>query len=82
MHGRENRQFKADSLKKVSSNLQFSNNPSLLKKEVVKPVNSQITKSVIQWMANLVKNTLQILINVIVDAAKIIIVAIIKFLIG
>lgn len=82
MHGRENRQFKADSLKNASSNLQFSNNSSLLKKEIEKPVNSQITKSIIQWMANLVKNTLQILINVIIDAAKIIVVAIIKFLIG
>jgi hypothetical protein len=82
MHGRENRQIKADSLKNASYNLQFSDNPSLTKKEIEKPVNNQITKSVIQWMANLVKNTLQILINVIVDAGKIILMAIIKFLIG
>ena len=82
MHGRENRQIKADSLKIASSHIQFSNNPSLLKKEIDKPVNSQITKSVIQWMANLVKNTLQILIHVIIDAAKVILMVIIKFLIG
>jgi hypothetical protein len=82
MHGRENRQIKADSLKNASSNLQFSNNPSFVKKEIEKPVNNQITKSVIQWIANLVKNTLQILINVIVDAGKLILMAIIKFLIG
>jgi hypothetical protein len=83
MHGRENRQIKADSLKNASYNhLQFSDNPSFTKKEIEKPVNNQITKSVIQWMANLVKNTLQILINVIVDAGKVILMAIIKFLIG
>ncbi len=82
MHGRENRQIKTDSLKNASSNLQFSNNPSLVKKEVEKPVSNQITKSVIQWMANLVKNTLQIIINVIIDVSKVILTAIIKFLIG
>jgi hypothetical protein len=82
MHGRENRQMKTDSLRNASSNLQFSNNPSLVKKEMDKPESSQITKSVIQWMAKLVKNTLQIMINVVVDVAKVILMAIIKFLIG
>jgi hypothetical protein len=82
MYGRENRQVKADSLKNVTYNRQFSNNPSLIKKEIEKPVSTQITKSVIQWVANLVKNTLQILINVIVEAGKVILMAIIKFLIG
>lgn len=82
MHGRENRQIKADSLKNASYSSQFSTNSSLVKKEIEKPVNNQITKSVIQWMANLVKNILQILVNVIVDAGKIILMAIIKFLIG
>ncbi len=82
MHGRENRQIKADSLKIASSHLQLSNNSSLLKKEIDKPVNSQITKSVIQWAANLVKNTLQILVNVIVDAARVILMTIINFFIS
>ena len=82
MHGRENRQIRADSLRNASSNLQFSNNPLLVKKETEKPVSNQITKSVIQWVANLVKNTLQIMINVIIDAGKLILMAIIKFLIG
>lgn len=82
MHGRENRQIKEDSLKIASSHLQFSNNPSLIKKEIDKPVNSQITKSVIQWMANFVKNTLQILIHVVIDAAKVVLMVILKFLIG
>ncbi len=82
MHRRENRQIKSDSLKNASYNLQFSGNPSFVKKEIEKPVNNQITKSVIQWIANLVKNTLQHLINVIVDAGKLILMAIIKFLIG
>ena len=82
MHGRENRQIKADSLKNASFNLQFSRHPSLVKKEIDKPVSNQITKSVIQWMANLVKNTLQIMINAIVDVVKVILMVIIKFLIG
>jgi hypothetical protein len=82
MHGRENRQIKTDSLKNASLNLQFSHNPSSVKKEIEKPVSNQITKSIIQWMANLVKNTLQIMINVVIDVAKVILIAIIKFLIG
>ena len=82
MHGRENSQIKADSLKNAPYNLQFSHNSSLLKKEAEKPASNQITKSVIQWMANFVKNTLQIIINVIVGAGKVILMAIIKFLIG
>ncbi len=82
MHGRENRKIKADSLKNASYNLQFSENHSLAKKEIEKPVNNQIAKSVIQWMANLLRNTVQILINVIIDAGKIILMTIIKFIIG
>lgn len=82
MHGRENRQIKADSLKNITSNLQLSHNPLLVKKEIEKPVSNQITKSIIQWVANFVKNTLQIMINIIIDAGKIILMAIIKFLIG
>ena len=82
MHGRENRQIKADSLRNASLNLQFSNKSSLTKKEIEKTESNQITKSVIQWMANLVKNTLQIMINAVADVAKAILLAIIKFLIG
>jgi hypothetical protein len=82
MHGRENRQIRADSLKKASFNLHFSEKPSLVKKEIEKPVSNQITKSVIQWMANLVKNALHIVVNGIVEAGKVILMAIIKFLIG
>jgi hypothetical protein len=82
MHGRENRQIKADSLKNASSKFPIINNPTYTKKEVEKPVSQQITKSVIQWMANLVKNGFQIIANIIVDIAKVILVAIIKFLIG
>lgn len=82
MHGRESRQIKADSLKNASDNLQIFSNSSTLKKEIEKPSNNQVTKSVIQWMANLVKNTLQIIVNVVIDALKVILMAIIKFLIG
>jgi hypothetical protein len=82
MHGRENRQIVTDSLKNASYNLQFSDNSSFVKKEIEKPVSNQFTKSVIQWVANLVKNTLHIVINGIIDAGKVILMAIIKFLIG
>jgi hypothetical protein len=82
MHRRENRQIVADSLKNASYNLQFSGNSSLVKKEIDKPVSNQFTKSVIQWMANLIKNTLHILINGIIEAGKVILMAIIRLLIG
>jgi len=82
MHGRENRQIKVDSLRNAPNNLEFFNNSSVLKKEVEKPVNNQITKSVIQWIANLVKNTLQIIVNAVVGALKVILGVIIDFLIS
>lgn len=79
MHGRENRQIRADSLKNVSHNLQASN--AYINKEIEKPVSNQITKSVIQWAANLVKNTLQVIASIFIDTTKIILIAIIKLLI-
>ena len=82
MHGRENRQIKADSLKNAIYNLQLAGNSSLVKKEIEKPVSNQITKSIIQWTANLVKNTLQIMITALIDIVKVILVVIIEFLIG
>lgn len=82
MHGRENRQIKADSLKHATYNLQFAGKPSVAKKEIGKPVSNQITKSIIQWTANLVKNTLQIMIVALVDVIRVILIIIIKFWVG
>ena len=82
MQGRINREFKSDSVKNASYNLQFSNHHSLIKKEVEKPVSNQITKSIIQSIANLVKNATQIIINIVIEAGKVILMAIIKFFVG
>lgn len=82
MHGRENRRIKADSLRNVSSSPRISNHTTLTKKHIDKPVSQQITKSIIQWAANLVKNTLQLVVNIITDLAKFILMAIIRFFIG
>lgn len=82
MQGRENRQIKVDSMKNAPYNLHISNHPTLIKKEVEKPVNDQITKSIIQSIANLVKNVTQIIINIVLQAGKVILMAILKFFIG
>jgi hypothetical protein len=82
MQGRINRQVEVDSIKNESYNLQFSNHPSFAKKEVEKPASEQITKSIIQSIANLVKNATGIIINMIIEASKVILMTIIKFFIG
>lgn len=82
MQGRENRQIKVDSMKNAPYNLYISNHPTLIKKEVEKPVSDQITKSIIQSIANLVKNVTQIIINIVLQAGKVILMAILKFFIG
>ena len=82
MQGRENRQIKVDSIKNTPYNLHISNHSPLIKKEVEKPVSDQITKSIIQSIANLVKNVTQIIINIVLQAGKVILMAILKFFIG
>lgn len=82
LQGRINRQIKVDSVKNDSYNIQFTKHPSLLKKEVEKPVNDQITKSIIQSIANLVKNITQIMVNVVIEVGKVILMAILNFFIG
>jgi hypothetical protein len=79
MHGRENRQMKADSAKMTASHYHFVNNQSNLKKESEKPSESQITKSVVQWVSKIVKNTLEALGNILASAGKTVLMALIKF---
>lgn len=79
MQGRINRQIKVDSVQNASHNPQFSNHHSLIKKEVEKPVSDQITKSIIQSIANLVKNVTQIMVNIVIEAGKVILMAVLKF---
>ncbi len=80
MHGRKNRQMKADSAKMVAPHYHFVNNQSSVKKEQVKPSESQITKSVVQWFSNILKNTLEALGNILVNAGKFVLMALIRFL--
>jgi len=82
IQGNVNRHHDVDSVKSASYGLQFSNNPSLTKKELKKPVNDQIAKSIIQSMAYLVKNITQIIFNLIIEAGMVILMAIFKFFMG
>jgi hypothetical protein len=79
MHGRENRQMKADSIKLASSNYHFENTSSHLKKESAKPSENQITKSVVQWVSKILKNTLEALGNILANAGKSVLMTLIKF---
>jgi uncharacterized protein (DUF2252 family) len=79
MHGRENRQMKADSAKMASSNYYFENTSANLKKESTKPSESQITKSAVQWISKILKNTLETLGSILANAGKSVLMALIKF---
>lgn len=81
MHGRENRLMKNDSLKVASQRISFEQNSPIIKKEADKPTN-QLTKSLIQWVANFVRNTMEIILGVVIKAAQFVLVAIIKILFG
>lgn len=81
MHGRENRLMKKDSLKVASQRISFEQNSPIIKKEAEKPTN-QLTKSLIQWVANFVRNTMEIILGVVIKAAQFVLVAIIKILFG
>ncbi len=81
MHGRENRLMVKDSVKLTSQRVNFEQNSPVLKKEANKSTN-QITKSLIQWVANFVRNTMEIILEVMIKAAQFILVAIIKILFG
>ncbi|MEA5460675.1 hypothetical protein VB796_16580 [Arcicella sp. LKC2W] len=81
MHGRENRLMKNDSLKVASQRVNFEQNSPIIKKEAEKPTN-QLTKSLIQWVANLVRNTLEIIVGIMVEAVKVVLIVVIKILFG
>jgi hypothetical protein len=81
MHGREIRQIKEDSIRMASQNNYLANNSLVLRKEPEKPAN-QFTKSFIQWVANALKNTVQVIVNTLIEMAKAILVIIVKFIFG
>jgi hypothetical protein len=81
MHGRENRLMKNDSLKIASQRINFEQNSPILKKEAEKPAN-QLTKSLIQRVANIVRNTLEVIVGIMIEAVKVILIAVIKILFG
>lgn len=81
MHGRENRLMAKDSVKRTPQQINFEQNSPVLKKEADKSTN-QLTKSLIQWVANFVRNTMEIILGVMIKAVQFILVAIIKILFG
>lgn len=78
MHGRENHRMKSDSAKMVTAHYHFVNNHPNLKEESEKPAESQITKSIVQRVSKILKNTLEALGNILVSAGRTIITALIK----
>jgi hypothetical protein len=81
MHGRENRLMKNDSTKITSQRVVFEQNNTVLKKEAEKPTN-QLTKSLIQWVANLVRSTMEVILGMMIKTAQLILIVVIKILFG
>ena len=78
MYGKINRHAKSDSLKISPINNSFKNT-SISPKETQKPEQETITKSIIQWVANAVKNTVEKILTLVVKIAQSIIIDFIEF---
>ncbi len=78
MHGRVNHHAKSDSLRISAINISLKN-ASIPPSEVQKPEHETITKSVIQWMADAVKNTVEKILAFVVRILQSVILDLIKF---
>ena len=78
MHGRINRHIKSDSLRISTINLS-TKNAGAAPREIQKPVPETLTKSIIQWVADAVKNTVEIILTFVVQILQSIVVNLIKF---
>lgn len=66
VHRRANHVVKTDSVKINSINISLKNT-SISQKEIHKPANESITKSVIQWVANAIRITVETAVTYIVQ---------------
>ena len=78
MHKRITHHVKSDSLKVGILNISIKN-ASVPQKEVQKPSNETITKSIIQWVADAVKNTVERIITYLAKMLQSMIIDLINF---
>jgi hypothetical protein len=78
VHRRVNHSMKIDSVNINTVNISLRN-ASMPQKEIQKPANESITKTVIQWVANAVKNTVEKILNIVAKALQSIIMDLIRF---
>ena len=78
MHKKISCHVKSDSLKVGILNISMGN-PPVPQKEVQKPSNETITKSIIQWVADAVKNTVEKIITYLAKMLQSMIIDLINF---
>jgi hypothetical protein len=78
VHRRANYSIKTDSLSINTMNISLRN-ASIPQREIQKPANESITKTVVQWVANAVKNTVQKIMSIVARVLQSIIVDLIRF---
>jgi hypothetical protein len=78
VHRRANHSAKTDSLKINTVNISLKNT-SIHQKEIQKPANESFTKSIMQWVANAVRNTIETAIVYVVKILQSVAVDLINF---
>ena len=79
MHKKTNHHVKSDSLGINMANISIKNS-SVPVREIQKPSDETITKSIVQWMANVVKNTVEKIMNYTVKVLQSLVINLIRFL--
>lgn len=79
VHRRNIQSIKADSVGFNPINISLRN-ASIPQKEIQKPVNESVTKSIIQWVAKGVKNTVEKMITHVVKIIQSIVIDLLNFL--
>lgn len=77
MHGRVNRHAKSDSLRISSVSISLKN-ASIPPREIQKHEHETITKFIIQWVADEIKNTIEKILICVVKIAQLIVINFIK----
>lgn len=78
VHRRANQFTKTDSININTVNISLRN-ASIPQKEIHKPANESLTKLIIQWVANAVKNTVEKILTYVANVLQSIIMDLIKF---
>jgi hypothetical protein len=78
VHRRANHSIKTDSVSINTVNISLRN-ASIPQKEIQKPATESITKTIIQWVASAVKNTVEKIMNIVAKVLQSILIDLIKF---